>query len=111
MPYENGVNWRPISPEKRGRHERFGTALEAALKDMLVVRDPFFDSLSDDWKRLFPDLPMWPGRYEDGKIWLYVRTAPALFAMRPKLPLVKRTLQSLPNAPKKLELRLEIHSR
>jgi len=111
MPYENGVNWRPIAPEQRGRFAKFGTALDAALKDLLVERNPFFDSLADNWKRLFPNLPMWPGRYEDGKIWLYVRTAPTLFAMRPKLPLVKRTLATLPGAPKKIELRLEIHSR
>jgi len=110
MPIENGVNWKPIAPEQRGRHEKFGKALEAALKDMLVEKNPFFDSLADNWKGLFPDLPIWPGRYEGGKIWLYVCTAPTLFAMRPKLPMIKRTLATLPGAPKKIELRLEIHS-
>lgn len=111
MPYENGVNWQPKDPDKRGRYSNFGDAVSAAFKDMLVERNPFFDSLADEWKRLFPNLPMWPGRYEDGKIWLYVRTAPTLFGMRSKLPAIKRTLLALPNAPKKIELRLEIHSR
>jgi len=110
MPFENGVNWKPIAPEQRGRHEKFSSALEAAFKDLLVEKNPFFDSLADSWKGLFPNLPIWPGRYEGGKIWLYVRTAPTLFAMRSKLPMIKRTLATLPGAPKKLELRLEIHS-
>jgi len=111
MPFENGVNWRPIAPEQRGRHAKFNSALEAAFKDMLVEKNPFFDSLADNWKGLFPNLPIWPGRYDGGKIWLYVRTAPTLFAMRPKLPMIKRTLATLPGAPKKIELRLEIHSK
>jgi len=110
MPFENGVNWIPIEPENRGRHEKFGSALEAALRDMIVETNPFFDSLVDNWRALFPDLPIRPGRYEGGKIWLYVGTAPTLFAMRPKLPMIRRKLAALPDAPKRIELRLEIHS-
>jgi hypothetical protein len=53
---------------------------------------------------------MKPGRYEDGKIFLYVQNATASFALRPKLPAVRRALAELPGAPKKIDLRLEIHA-
>lgn len=110
MPFENGVNWQPQDPEKRGRHESFGAAIDAAFKDLLTQRNPFFDTLVDRWSALFPGLPVRPGRYEDGKIFLYVRNAPTNFAMRAKLPMIKRTLAAQPGAPKKLDLRLEIRA-
>ena len=110
MAFENGVNWQPLDPEKRGRHETFGAAIDAAFADLLTQRNPFFDTLADRWPALFPNLPVRPGRYEDGKIFLYVKNAPTNFAMRGKLPLIRRTLAALPDAPKKLDLRLEIHA-
>jgi hypothetical protein len=107
MAYENGVNWKPEEPENRGRHGSFNSALDAAVGDMLRVRNDFFDSLADNWKRIFPDLPARPGRYEDGKIFLYVRNAPTLFLMRGKLAAIKRRIAALPGAPRRIELRLE----
>ncbi len=103
-------NWRPIAPHERGRHTTFDAALQAAFKDLLTEHDPFFDSLPDRWATLFPDLPVRPGRFENGTIYLYVRHAPLLFAMRPKLPMIKRKLATLAGAPKKLDLKLEIHA-
>ena len=94
----------------RGRHKTIDSAFDAALKDLLTEKNAFFDSLVDRWKELFPTLPAWPGRYEDGKIFVYVRTAPTLFMMRPKLRKIAATLAALPGAPKKVDLRLEIHS-
>lgn len=108
MTYENGVNWRPLEPEKRGRHATFASAVDAALASLSAQHDDFFDSLADRWSGLFPGLPMRPGRYEDGVIYLYVPNAPTNFAVRPKLPLVKRTLAALPGAPKKLVVKMEI---
>ena len=110
MPYENGVNWRPLAPGERGRHATFDSALAAASRELLVERNEFFDSLVDNWKALFPELPARPGRYEDGKIFLYVKNAPTLFLLRPKLPQLKRQLAALPGAPKRIELRLEAHA-
>lgn len=66
MPYENGVNWRPKAPFERGRHATFNAALEAAFKDLTTEKNAFFDSLVDEWGRLFPTLPARPGRSEDG---------------------------------------------
>ena len=110
MAFENGVNWQPIAPEKRGRHETFASAVDAAVKDMLTEHDPFFDSLVDKWKALFPTLPATPGRYEDGKIFVYVRNAATSYMVRPKLRAVAARLARLPGAPKRINLRLEIHA-
>ena len=95
----------------RGRHRTSASAFDAALKDLLTEKNDFFDSLADRWKAIFPDLPARPGRYEDGKIFVYVKNAPTLFMMRPKLKAIAAKLAALPGAPKKVDLRLEIHSR
>ncbi len=108
MAYENGVNWRPIAPDKRGRHAEFSSAVEAAFKDLIAERNDFFDSLADRWPSIFPGLPIRPGRYEGGVIYVYVPNAPTNFAMRPKLPMIKSRLAELPGAPKRLVVKMEI---
>ena len=45
MAFENGVNWEPIAPKDRGKYSTFGTALDSALKELLVEKNSFFDSL------------------------------------------------------------------
>ena len=79
-------------------------------RGLTAQRDPFFDALADRWPALFPNLPARPGRYEDGKIFLYVRSAPASFVVRPKLRAIAARLAKLPGAPAKINLRLEIHA-
>lgn len=100
--------YRPLSPELRGRHVSFASAVDAAFGDLMTEKNEFFDSLVDRWKALFPDIPAKPGRYEDGKIFLYVPNAAVNFMMRPRLALIKRALAALPGAPKRIDLRLEI---
>lgn len=109
MPFENGVNWQPIDPDKRGRFASMGKAVELALKELSAERNDFYDSLVDNWRRLFPELPAWPGRYEAGRIYVYVANAPTLFMMRTKLPALRKRLAELPGAPKTISLRLEVH--
>ena len=109
MPFENGVNWKPVDPDKRGRHKTIASAFDAAFKDLTVEKNAFFDSLVDNWRTLFPDLPARPGRYEDGKIFVYVKNAPTAFLVRPKLRAIAAKLATLPGAPKKIDLRLEQH--
>ena len=111
MVFENGENWRPIAPDKRGRHADFASALDATLKDLLTERNDFFDSLADCWPSLFPGMPIRPGRYEDGVIYLYVPNAPTNFAMRPKLPAIRKRLAELPGAPRRLVVKLEIRKK
>lgn len=109
MAFENGVNWKPLDPDKRGRHKTIASAFEAAFRDLTTERNAFFDSLADRWQELFPDLPARPGRYEDGKIFIYVRNAPTAFLVRPRLRVIAAKLAALPGAPKKIDLRLEQH--
>ena len=110
MAFENGVNWQPVDPDKRGRHKTVASAFDAAFKDLTSEKNPFFDSLCDNWKTLYPTLPAKPGRYEDGKIFIYVRNAPTSFVVRPKLRTIAAALAKLPGAPGKVDLRLEIHA-
>ena len=100
---------RAVEPEKRGRHKTFSSAVGAAFSDLIVQKNEFFDSLADNWRRLFPDQPARPGRDADGKIFLYVKNAPTLVLMRPRLPMIRRKLATLPVATEKQEERLEAH--
>ena len=103
-------HWRPIAPNERGKHKTLASALDAAFRDLTTERNDFFDSLCDDWKRLFPDLPARPGKYADGKIFIFVRNAATSFLIRPKLRAIAAKLATLPGAPKRIDLRLEIHA-
>ena len=91
-----------------------GTLMDGILGDLLAEKSVFFDRVCAQWDTLFPDIPARPGRYQDGHLFLYVRTAGQLFALRPKLPKIKKELLQLraadPNAPKRFTLHLEIHS-
>ena len=101
--------WQPLEPHMRGRHSSFGDAAKAAYNALVTVKNPFVDYLANAWKTFFPDMPARPGRYEDGILFLYVKNAPMLFALRPKLAAVKRRIAKLPGAPKRLDVKLEIH--
>ena len=109
MAIENGVEWKPIAPEQRGRHSTVASAFDAAFKSLTREQGGFFDSLVDNWKALFPGVPARPGRYENGRIYVYVRNAPTSYVVRPKLRAMAAKLATLPGAPKKIDLRLEIH--
>jgi hypothetical protein len=109
MAFENGVNWVPVDPEKRGRHKTAASAFDAAFKELTAEKNAFFDSLVDRWKTLFPTLPARPGRAEGGRIYIYVKSAPASYMVRPRLREIASRLSSLPGAPAKIDLRLEIH--
>ncbi len=110
MVLEDGIDWLPLEPDKRGRHATFRTAVEAAAREISAARSEFFDSIADRWSALFPGFSARPGRYEDGKLVLYVKSAPHLFALNPRLPAVRKKLMSLEGAPKKLKLILEIRT-
>jgi hypothetical protein len=108
MALENGVNWKPVSPELRGKHKTFSSALDAVFHDLRTEHNPFFDSLSEIWERDFSDILAKPGRYENGIIFLYVKSPSVNFMLRPKLRLIKKRLEAIPGAPKKFDVKLEI---
>lgn len=95
---------------ERGLHATFDSALAAALKDLTTERNDFFDAVADAWPRLFPGVAARPGRFDDGRIVLYAKSPAALYATRMKLGAVRRRLSELPDAPKRIDLRLEVHS-
>ena len=106
---DNNLYGKAYGLGERGRHKTIASAFEAAFRDLTTEKNAFFDSLVDRWQELFPDLPARPGRYEDGKIFIYVRNAPTAFLVRPRLRAVAAKLAALPGAPKKIDLRLEQH--
>ena len=110
---DHNLYGKAIGLDARGRHATFGGALSAALADLqseMAEKNDFFDSLADRWTTLFPTLKAVPGRYEDGIVFLYVRSAPLLYSVRSRLSSIRAKLASLPGAPKKITLRLEIHA-
>lgn len=108
---DNNLYGTATGLDERGRYATFGKALDAALSDLIAEKNEFFDSLADRWPSLFPGLPVRPGRYESGIVFLYVSSAPLLFAMNSKLPMIKAKLKALPGAPKRLVVKLEARQR
>ena len=79
-----------------------------------IYRDEarFFDQWREQWAELFPGCPARPGRWQEGKLVLYVATAGQSFALRPKLPAMKRRILALDGAPKgRFALLVEIKGR
>ena len=85
-----------------------GTLMDGLLATLLVEKSPFFDQVCEQWPKLFPDSVARPGRWQDGRLFLYVRTSGQLFGMRPKLTKIKKALAALPTAPKRFSVHLEI---
>ena len=93
-----------------------GGLLDAAMDSVAreIYRDEarFFDRLREQWAELFPGCPARPGRWQEGKLVLYVATAGQSFALRPKLPAMKKRILALDGAPKgRFVLLVEIKGR
>ena len=86
-----------------------GNLIDGLLANLLMEKSPFFDQVCEQWATLFPDCMAKPGRWQGGKLFLYVRTSGQLFGLRSKLPKIKKTLAALPTAPKRFTVHLEIH--
>lgn len=92
-----------------------GTLLDALLADLTRDRSPFYDEVCARWRELFPDLAAKPGKWVSGstpsaggKLFLFVRSAAAMFAVRPKLRGVKAKLAGLATAPKRFSVHLQV---
>ena len=86
-----------------------GNLMDGLLANLLIEKSAFFDQVCEQWTTLFPDCVAKPGRWQDGRLFLYVRTSGQLFSLRPKLAKIKKTLAALPTAPKRFTVHLEIH--
>ncbi len=98
--------------ELRVPEVRVGSVLGTLVDELTNVKEPFFDTVCERWKDVCPDVPARPGRYRDGRLFLYVGTSGLVFSLRPKLAKIKKRLLALPGAPaaRRLSLHLEVHA-
>ena len=98
--------------ELRVPEVRVGSVLGTLVDELTNVKEPFFDTVCERWKDVCPDVPARPGRYRDGRLFLYVGTSGLVFSLRPKLAKIKKLLLALPGAPaaRRLSLHLEVHA-
>ena len=86
--------------------------MDSVARELYRDEVRFFDRLREQWAELFPGCPARPGRWQEGKLVLYVATAGQSFALRPKLPAMKRRILALDGAPKgRFALLVEIKCR
>ena len=102
-------------PSSRTPSVKAGDLLDSLVEDLMRDRSPFFDEVCARWRELFPEIAAKPGKWVDGvtpnaggKLFLHVRSAPASFAMRPRLAAIKRKLAELATAPKRFSVHVEI---
>lgn len=91
-----------------------GSLMQSIMAGLLKESTPFFDEIRARWRELFPDLAARPGKWAaspsgGGKVFIHVSSASALFALRPKLPAIRKKLAALPSAPARFSVHLEIH--
>ena len=98
--------------ELRVPEVRVGSVLGTLVDELTNVKEPFFDTVCERWKDVCPDVPARPGRYRDGRLFLYVGTSGLVFSLRSKLAKIKKLLLALPGAPaaRRLSLHLEVHA-
>lgn len=89
---------------------RLDSAIDSMLASLGCEKNPFFDAVCEKWSTLFPDIPARPGRYEDRCLYLFVKSPAVNFAVRPKLPAIKRALAKVDDAPRRFDVRLEIRA-
>lgn len=105
LPVDGDVPWLRVPVrEMRG-------LAGSALRDLLVEKSAFFDEVCRRWGELAPGAAARPGRFQDGKLFLYVESAGALFLLRGKVRGWQRLLSGLETAPKRFTVHLEIHGK
>ena len=94
--------------ETRVPMPNMGSLMDGLLANLLIEKSPFFDEVCEKWTEMFPDCAAKPGRWQDGRLFLYVRTSGQLFGLRSKLAKIKKALATLATAPKRFTVHLEI---
>ena len=96
--------------ETRVKVPRVGFLLDTLVAGLTETKEPFFDTVLENWPRICPDFPGRPGRFQDNRLFLYVRTSAQVFSLRTRLPKVKKLVAALPGAPKRFTVHLEVHA-
>lgn len=98
------------APQTRVATPRLGGLLDALVEQLTERREPFFDTVLANWQTICPDFPGRPGRFQDNRLFLYVRTSGQVFSLRTRLPKIKKLVAALPGAPKRFTVHLEVHA-
>lgn len=98
------------APSGRVKVRTAGSLMQQIVDGLLVEKSPFFDEICAKWNEMFPDSIARPGRFQNGRVFLYVRTSGQLFALRSSLREFRRKLSALASAPKRFSVHLEIHA-
>ena len=103
------------APAWRTPTARAGEFMETLVADLVRDRSPFYDEVCARWRELFPELAARPGKWVsesgssgNGRLFLHVRSAAASFALRPKLPTIRKKLMALASAPRRFSVHVEI---
>lgn len=102
-------------PAYRTPSSSVGNMLDSIAADLTKDSSPFYDEVCAKWSELFPNLKAKPGKWVSGEnaaaggmIFLHVKSAPASFALRPRLPMIRKKLATLATAPKRFSVHIEI---
>lgn len=98
------------APDMRIPVVHAGDAVSAILESLLKERNEFFEDVCRNWQTLFPGLAAKPGRFQNGRLTLYVASSATLFAIHPRLSRIRKALAALPSAPRRFSVGLEIHA-
>ena len=96
--------------ETRVKVPRVGSLLDSLVSGLTEKKEPFFDTVLENWPTMCPDFPGRPGRFQDNRLFLYVRTSGQVFSLRSRLPKIKKLVAALPGAPKRFTVHLEVHA-
>lgn len=98
--------------ESRGRHATFSSAVAAAGGELeeLIASHPFDRTIAENFKRLFPNVPAWPGKYDpdSGYFQIMVKNSAGMFFLKPQLRKMTAALKELPGCPKGFKVALQI---
>ena len=112
MPYFEGEKYPEYGLQSRGRHATFSSAVAAAFSELgeEIATHPFEQQVSDNFKRLFPKVPAWPGKFdpETGYFDILVKNSASMFMLKPRLKTMEAKLRQLPGAPANFKAVLQI---
>jgi len=96
-------------PETRAHIPSAGEIFQSVLRSIEAsASSSFADAVSGRWNEIFPGIRARPSRMAGNILFLAVRSSPALFALRPRLPEIRRKLAAFPGAPQGLDVKLEV---
>lgn len=113
MPWFAGEKCPEYGLKSRGKFATFSSVIVAAGK--ALEREwsggEFDRTVEQNFKILFPDIPAWPGKYDEktGYFDIFVKNPAAMFMIKPQLRKITAALKKLPGCPKVFKPVLQIY--